>query len=284
MTETRIRLDKQIQKAPGNKYVPLSDGNGELQYAGIDAVVKATETLTSLNSVEVVNGHLVVKYTPENGNQQVVSTPLNFSQTDINVADARLENPSTGVYRLIITESDGTTYPVDLTALLATVTQNTEHITLSGNGTPQNPLNAVLSQTFLDSIPRKLDALEDVSVPIDVINQEALIGTGVVLAWDAANNQWVPKSAGTVGQANEITEVFRNLTSGDHVNLSYAISQIDTASIKVYRNGLRLENMIDYRYNNAGLPNGIVLAGGFTEGYAEKIIVDYRLKPGVPIS
>ena len=29
MLETRIRLDKQIQKAPGYKYVPLSDGNGE---------------------------------------------------------------------------------------------------------------------------------------------------------------------------------------------------------------------------------------------------------------
>ncbi|OSZ81923.1 hypothetical protein CAP35_01235 [Chitinophagaceae bacterium IBVUCB1] len=284
MAETRIRLDKQIQKAPGNKYVPLSDGNGELQYAGIDAVVKATETLTRLNSVEVVNGHLVVKYTPEDGNQQVVSTPLNFSQTDINVADARLENPSTGVYRLIITESDGTTYPVDLTALLATVTQNTEQIILSGNGTPQSPLSATLSQVLLDSIPRNLDALDDVAVSIDIVNQEALKGSGVVLAWDSVTSQWVPKSAGTVGQANELTEVFRNLVSGDHVNLSYAISQIDTTSIKVYRNGLRLEHMMDYRYNNAGLPNGIVLAGGFTEGYPEKIIVDYRLKPGVPLS
>lgn len=284
MQETRIRLDKQLQKAPGYKYVPLSDGNGELQFAGIDALIKSGETITHLDSVELVNGNIVIKYTAEDGNQQVVSTPLNFSQTDIHVADARLENPSAGIYRLKITESNGTVHTVDLTSLLAVVTQNTEYITLSGNGTPENPLNATLSQAFLNTLPRVLDNLEDVTVTQLLLDNELAKGGSTVLAWDHTDLQWKPKAATTLGHTNDLTEIFRDLVEGNNVNLSYSISQIDTSSIKVYRNGLRMEPTIDYRFNDPSLPNGIILNSGFTGNYPEKIIVDYRLKPGVPQS
>jgi hypothetical protein len=50
---TRIRLDKQIQRAPKPRQVPLSDVNGELQFADIDPLIKSGETLTHLNSVEI---------------------------------------------------------------------------------------------------------------------------------------------------------------------------------------------------------------------------------------
>lgn len=284
MQETRIRLDKQLQKAPGQKFVPLSDGNGELQFSGIDALVKAGETLTHLNSVELVNGTIVIKYTAEDGNQQVVSTPLNFSETDIHVADARLENPSAGVYRLQITESNGTVHTVDLTSLLAVVTQNTEYINLSGNGTPENPLNATLSQAFLNTLPRVLDNLDDVTVTQLLLDNELAKGGSTVLAWDHTDLQWKPKAATTLGHTNDLTETFRDLVAGNSVNLSYPLAQIDTGSIKVYRNGMRLEMISDYRVDDPSLPNTIVLNGGFNAGYAEKIIVDYRLKPGVPVS
>src|SRR5690606_1946686 len=116
---------------------------------------------TKLNSVEIIGGNLVIKYTGENGVQQVVSTAMNYAQTDINVTDAKLENPSAGEYRTIITESDGSTYPVDLSALLALVTQNTQYTVLSCNGTPRNPLKVEFSETFWELIPRNLDGLDD---------------------------------------------------------------------------------------------------------------------------
>lgn len=283
MAETRIRLDKQIQKAPGNKYVPLSDANGELQYVPISGIVEATQTLTHLNSVEVLNGNLIIKYTGENGIQQVVSTPLAFNQTDVQVSGAQLENPASGIYRLVITESDGTTNTVDLSSLLAVVTQNTASVLLSGNGTPQSPLSAQLSQAFLDAIPRALDGFSDVNTPMAIISQEVQKGGAVVLSWDQATSQWIPKSIDLAAQglpalaAVEVTEIFRDLASGNSVNLQYPISQINTATLKVYRNGLRQDPATDYRLEDIA-PNSLFVPIPFSDGFNEKLIVEYQLK------
>lgn len=149
MTQTRIRLDKQIQKAPAPSRFPLSDLNGELQFTDFLPMVHFAETKTTLNSVELVGGNLVIKYTGEDGEQQVVSTSINGAvQTDINLANAILEKPSAGVYRLVLTETDGSTATVDLTELLAVVTQNSVDVQLTGDGTPESPLRAVLTQAF----------------------------------------------------------------------------------------------------------------------------------------
>ncbi len=276
MAETRVRLDKQIQKAPAVNMVPLSDANGELQFANIGGLIKTGETLTRLNSVEITGGNLVIKYTPEDGNQQVVSTPLVVGQTDINVADAKLENPSAGVYRLLITETDGTTYPVDLSALLAVVTQNTTYLTLSGNGTPQNPLRADLTAEFWNQVPRNLDALTDVTVSDPVIDEEMNKGGGVILGWNNEMRQWVPKSTRSLDSYYEVTETFPNYRAGNAVFLQINTSQIINGSIKVYRNGLRQAFDIDYDFGKQGEPNSIQFFVPFTDAFPETVIVDYR--------
>lgn len=278
MAETRIRLDKQIQKAPAAGMVPLSDANGELQFTGLNALIKTGETLTRLNSVEVSGGNLIIKYTAEDGIQQVVSTALNYSQTDIKINDAKLENPSTGVYRLLITESDGTTYPVDLSALLAVVTQNTQYLALSGNGTPQSPLRIDLTDDFWNNLPKRLSAQEDVNVPDERLAQEVAKGGTVVLAWDYETRVWIPRSTNSFEAFQEITHTYRDLVSGNTVELAMDASRIVPESVKVYRNGMRQEAGVDYEF---GLQTGnqIRFFEPFTNKFAEKVIVDYRPVP-----
>lgn len=278
MAETRIRLDKQIQKAPSVNMVPLSDANGELQFANIGGLIKTGETLTRLNSVEVTGGNLVIKYTAEDGNQQVVSTALAFSQTDIKVSDAKLENPSVGVYRLLITESDGSTYPVDLSALLAVVTQNTTYLTMSGNGTPQNPLRVDLSDEFWNSLPKTLDAMDDVTATNERLDQEAAKGGSVVLVWDYEVHQWVPRSTNSFDAFTEITHVYRDQVSGSTVDLAMDYSRIIPQSVKVYRNGLRQESGVDYEFGPQ-TGNQIRFFEPFTDKFPEKVTVDYRPVP-----
>lgn len=274
---TRIRLDKQIQKASKENKFPLSDINGELQYADVSTVVKAMETLTHLDTVEIVNGNLIIKYTAEDGKQQVVSTRLIISGQDINVSDAKMENPSAGVYRLIITETDGSTYPVDLSALLAVVTKNTEYITWSGNGTPATPLSIELTDKFWEKVPKVLDDLEDCTVTQTQIDEQLQVPGSTVLTYDPAARQWVPKSIATLDNYLEITERFQDLTTGDAIYLQYEINQLYPQSVKVFRNGNRQYLDVDYRLNPDGYPkNAIVFTESFTDRYPEKVIVDYR--------
>lgn len=280
MAETRIRLDKQIQKAPGAGMVPLSDGNGELQFANINGLIKTGETLTRLNSVEVNGGNLIIKYTAEDGVQQVVSTALNYSQTDVKINDAKLDNPSSGVYRLLITETDGKTYPVDLSALLAVVTQNTEYVTLSGNGTPQSPLRVDLTDTFWNSQVRYLDNLNDVTVTDEELTQQVSKGGSVVLFYDWERRQWVPRSIQTLDGLTERTDVFRDIKQGNTVDLPVEFSYIVPQSLKVFRNGLRQELGVDYTLVTDGSNRSIRFSEPFTDKFLEKVIADYRTIPG----
>lgn len=273
---TRARLDKQIQKASKSRQFPLSDGNGELQFADIDAVIKTGETLTHLNSVEVSGGNLIIKYTAEDNKQQVVSTPLNFSQQDIKVSDARMDNPSVGVYRLIITENDGSQFPVDLSALLAVVTQNTQFLTVGGNGTPANPLRIDLSDTFWNSLPKILDHLDDVTVDEGELGQQVSKGGSVVLIYDYERRQWVPKSLATLDNFKEVTQTFDNLNRGNTVSLSVPIYQIIPESIKVFRNGLRQSYGLDYDFGKQGTLADVAFFEPFTDKYPERVVVDFR--------
>ncbi|GAA4457023.1 hypothetical protein [Rurimicrobium arvi] len=229
MAETRIRLDKQVQKAPASKMVPLSDANGELQYLDFNLLVKAGETLTVLNSVEVVGGNLVIKYTAEDGRQQVVSTALNYSQTDIKVTDAKLDNPSSGVYRLLLTESDGSTFPVDLSALLAVVSQNTEFVVLDGNGTPQSPLRISLTDFFWNSIPRP---------ELTEVYRDLSQGDSITLAAKAGNI------------AQESIKVYRNgMRQDQDFDYSFIVDG-DNATIRFnegFTDRLKEKVVVDYR-------------------------------------
>jgi hypothetical protein len=256
--------------------IPLSDANGELQYAAVSTLIKSGETLTHLDAVEISGGSIIIKYTAEDGRQQVVSTKLATGQQDINVADAKLDNPSAGVYRLIITETDGNTYPVDLSALLAVVTANTADITLSGNGTPGDPLRADLTSDFLQKVPHTLDELQDCTVTQAAIDEQSGKYGNVYLGWDSSLGQWVPEGIAGPDRQAELTEWFNGLKGGDRVYLQYPTDQLVQQSIKVYRNGLRQYLNEDYRQDAQGTErNAIVFTEPFTDRYAEKVIVDY---------
>jgi hypothetical protein len=274
MSETRIRLDKQIQKAPMANMIPLSNASGELQFVPLEASVKSAETLTHLDSVEVVNGNIVIKYTPENGVQQVLSAALPIPPQDINVANAVMENPGAGIYRLVITETDQTQTTVDLSALLAVVTQDTQYLRLAGNGTPEQPLRVEFSDQFESLLTKNLNQLEDVTVNPALI-ADALAQNGkVVLAWDVQSSQWIPKSIKTLSELQENTETFREMTQGNSVSLALPLAQIVPQSIKVFRNGLRQDLGEDYSLNAQG--NQILFNIPFEGNYPEKVIVDYR--------
>lgn len=274
MSETRIRLDKQIQKALSANMIPLSNANGELQFAPLLAAVKSAETLTHLDSVEVINGNIVIKYTPESGLQQVLSAALPMPTQDINVANAVMENPGAGVYRLVITETDQSQSVVDLSALLAVVTQDSQYLRLVGNGTPEQPLSVELGAQFDSLLTKNLDQLEDVTTNPTLIS-DALAQQGkVVLAWDAQLEQWTPKSIKTLAEFQENTETFRELTQGNSVSLAMPIAQIVPQSLKVYRNGLRQDLGEDYSLAQQG--NQILFNIPFEGNYPEKVVVDYR--------
>ena len=274
MSETRIRLDKQIQKAPAANMIPLSGATGELQFVPLEASVKSAETLTHLDSVEVINGNIVIKYTPENGVQQVLSAALPIPPQDINVANAVMENPGAGVYRLVITETDQTQTTVDLSALLAVVTQDTQYLRLAGNGTPEQPLRVECSDQFESLLTKNLNQLEDVTVTPAMIADATAQNGKVVLAWDTQSNQWIPKSIKTLLELQENTDTFREMTQGNSVSLALPLAQIVPQSIKVFRNGLRQDLGEDYTLNVQG--NQILFNIPFEGNYPEKVIVDYR--------
>lgn len=274
MSETRIRLDKQIQKAPIANMIPLSGASGELQFVPLVASVKSAETLTHLDSVEVINGDLIIKYTPENGVQQVLSAALPIPPQDINVANAVLENPGSGVYRLVITETDQSQTIVDLSALLAVVTQDTQYFRLAGNGTPEDPLRVNFSDQFESLLTKNLNQLEDVTVTTAMIADATALNGEVVLAWDVQTSQWIPKSIKTLVQLQENTETFREMSQGNAVTLAMPLAQIVPQSIMVYRNGLRQDLGEDYTLNVQG--NQILFNIPFEGNYLEKVIVDYR--------
>lgn len=275
MSETRIRLDKQIQKAPMANMLPLSGANGELQFFPLDATIKSAETLTHLDSVEVINGSLIVKYTPENGVQQVLSAVLPVPPQDINIANAVMENPGAGIYRLVITETDQSQTTVDLSALLAVVTQDSAYLHFSGNGTPQSPLLVELTEQFSTLLTKKLDQLEDVTTTTALIASAVAQNGEVVLAWDTASEQWMPKSIKTLLQLQENKETFRELIQGSTVTIATPMAQIVTSSIAVYRNGLRQDLGDDYTLNIQS--NQIVFNTAFEGNFPEKVIVEYRL-------
>lgn len=275
MAETRIRLDKQIQKAQGAQMVPISDVNGELQYSNLNTIVKANETLTHLNSVEIIGGNLIIKYTAENGLQQVVSTPLNLPSIDISISNAVLEHPQTGIYQLHISQNDGTSFTVDLSDLVAMVSQNSSDINFSGNGTSTNPLKASISQSFKDAIPKNLDAFTDCTITnqsLDAAHQSSGI---TILNYDYNDSQWKPKNIKTLSELNEFTEVFNNLIDDNRITLQRNFNEVNVHTIRVYRNGLRQDLDEDYSLNTQG--NFISFVLPFTPNYAEKVIVDYRL-------
>lgn len=275
MSETRIRLDKQIQKAPLANMIPISGANGELQFMSLETSVRSAETLTHLDSVEVINGNIIVKYTPENGIQQVMSAALPVPSQDINIANAVMDNPGAGIYRLVITETDQSQSVVDLSALLAVVTQDSQFLRLTGNGTPQSPLKAELSEEFSSLLTKQLDQLVDVTVSPSLIANEVAQNGEVVLSWDNVSGQWVPKSIKTLLQLQEAKETFRGLIQGTSVTLASPMAQIVSASINVYRNGLRQDLGEDYSLNVQG--NQIVFNTTFDNNFPEKVMVDYRL-------
>lgn len=274
MSETRIRLDKQIQKAPLANMLPVSGATGELQFVPLLDSVKSAETLTHLDSVEVINGDLIIKYTPENGVQQVLSATLPIPPQDINVANAVLENPGSGVYRLVITETDQSQTIVDLSALLAVVTQDTQYLRLTGNGTPEQPLRVEFSEQFESLLTKNLNQLEDVTVTPALIADAVALPGKVVLTWDVATSQWIPKNILSVSELQENTETFREMTQGNSVSLALPLAQIVPQSIKVFRNGLRQDLSEDYTLNVQG--NQILFNIPFEGNYPEKVIVDYR--------
>jgi hypothetical protein len=274
MSTTRIRLDKQSQLAANSNMFPLSDANKELQLVGLIPAVRSAETQTQLNSVELLNGNLVIKYTPENGVQQVVSTPLSLQGVDINVANAVLENPGAGVYRLVISETDGSQYPVDLSALVAMLGQNSADINLVGNGTPASPLTATITQAFKNSIPKKLSALDDVQSNQGLLDT-AIQETGIVtLCWDIPDGQWKPKNTKTLLDFVEVTETFRVVENQNTIALLKSFQNIELQSIKVFRNGLRQLLVDDYNLNSQN--NQIVFVVPFESNRPEIVLVDYR--------
>lgn len=277
MSSTRIRLGKQIEKAPAINMIPLSDVIGELQYTTLLAAVRSAETLTHLNSVEITNGNLIIKYTAEDNVQQVVSTPLVINATDINVSNAVLENPGAGIYRLVITESDASQHIVDLSSLVAMVSQNSAEITLTGNGTPASPLTAALTQAYKDSLPKTINALDDV-ITTQVTIDAATEATGLIaLCWDTTEQQWKPKNAKTIKDFVEYTQVFRGLAESNYIMLDHPTNLMVPQSLKVFRNGLRQDLGEDYTLGGQGSETSINFPIAFSSNTPETVIVDYRL-------
>lgn len=277
MATTRIRLGKQIEKAPAINMIPLSDVIGELQYTTLLAAVRSAETLTHLNSVEITNGNLIIKYTAEDNQQQVVSTPLAINASDINVSNAILENPGAGVYRLVITETDASQHIVDLSSLVAMISSNTAEITFTGNGTPASPLTAALTQAYKDSLPKTINALDDV-ITTQVTIDAATEATGLIaLCWDTTESQWKPKNAKTIKDFVEHTQVFRGLSESNYVQLAQPLYLIVPQSLKVFRNGLRQDLGEDYTVDFQGEGSNIQFPIAFSSNTPETVIVDYRL-------
>lgn len=282
MSTTRIRIDKQIQKASAAGMIPISDAQGELQYQSLYSQVKQVQTQTTLDEVSIVSGNLVIKYTGENGQQQVVSTALVTDRTTATVVNTRIENPSAGVYTLIFMREDGSEYPIDLSALLAVVTQSNDFIIFSGDGTPANPLTATPGPAYYASPNLKLDQLDDVSITNPSFDNLVNQSGPITLVFDRQQKQWIPQivSAGTTGSSTiEQTEIYPGQTEGATIALNTNGANVDSQSIKVYRNGLRQAIGQDYYFPQPGQFSLIEFNEPFRIDSPETIIVDYRIIP-----
>ena len=158
MSGTRIRPDKQIQTAPGQGYVPYSDNNGELQFALLSALVPAGNGSTvtdafvrgdirSIESVRLEGSTLIITYIDNTGAVFNKSVNLTTLAVDVNLTGAILQRPDANTYILQLTESDGTTISVNLSDLLSVVTSPSSEIILTGNGTANAPLSAMLTES-----------------------------------------------------------------------------------------------------------------------------------------
>lgn len=127
---------------PGPNEISITTKDGVTIYNSIDlaALVKNAETQTTLDSVEIAGNQLIVKYTGEDGNQQVKSVDATVFITDVNVQNAILQNPSAGVWNLIITETDWSTHTVNVSDLIKIITADTSSAKILGDGTPADPL------------------------------------------------------------------------------------------------------------------------------------------------
>lgn len=136
----------------GTAYVSrvlVSAQSGNDLSIGVDGGLFLKETETTIDDLSLSGNNLILKYTGEDGVQQVKNVDLSLFAVDVNVQGQILQNPSTGVWILELTETDGTVHSVDLSSLLAVVTANTPEVTLSGDGTPANPLKAEIAPDFL---------------------------------------------------------------------------------------------------------------------------------------
>jgi hypothetical protein len=153
---TRIRPDKQIQRAAASGYVLISDANGELQFQLLANVVSGGGGITAvrdITDVSLLANNLVIKYLDANGNEQVKTVSLAAFAADVKIDNATLiQRSEQGTYILNIHQSDGSSIEVDLKSLLAIVTTNSPEITLSGLGTPESPLRADLTQAVRDKM------------------------------------------------------------------------------------------------------------------------------------
>jgi hypothetical protein len=98
------------------------------------------------------------------------------------------------------------------------------------------------------------------------------------LVWDYEVQQWVPRSTNSFDAFTEITHVYRDQVSGSTVDLAMDYSRIIPQSVKVYRNGLRLEPGVDYEFGPQ-TGNQIRFFEPFTDKFPEKVTVDYRPVP-----
>jgi hypothetical protein len=154
---TRIRPDKQIQRAAASGYVLVSDANGELQFQLLANLVSGggggITAVRDITDVSLLANNLVIKYLDAAGNEQVKTVSLAAFATDVKIDNATLiQRSEQGTYVLNIHQSDGTSIEIDLKSLLAVVTTNTADITLAGDGTPANPLRATLTQAVKDKL------------------------------------------------------------------------------------------------------------------------------------
>lgn len=239
MSGTRIRPDKQIQTAPGPGYTLHSDGNGELQFALLSALIPPSTggvnesyvrgDIRSIDSIQLVGHTLVLKYTDNRGEQFTRTCDLNALSVGVKVTGAILRHPDANTYILELTESDGTTVTVNLSDLLSIVTVNSADLIFSGNGTATNPLTAVLTESA----------------------RQAMQGS----------THW--------------TDEFINLTTGNTVRLSYV--PVYPFPIHVYRNGLRQKELYEWRQHVED-PKILVLQGASfgANAQAETVIVDYK--------
>ena len=157
---TRIRPDKQIMRGPGAGYILRTDAAGELQYALLSAIIGephgGSQTgVLSIDKLFMEGNTLVLLYTDATGTQQRKTVDLTPFAVDVKLTGAILQSATAGTYLLELTQSDGTKVTVNLSDLIPVVTLNSPDIEFSGNGTPANPLTAVLKPDLKTALAAK---------------------------------------------------------------------------------------------------------------------------------